>query len=101
MIFEINSVYDAFFEEGAISKSYLDVLVKAGFKLIKAKDELGDLVYKIYISDLSELQLLHKVVNHDLIISFPESKPVPKNTMSVACDIDDDPRILIYDDWIE
>lgn len=101
MIFEINSVYDAFLEEGAISKSYLDVLVKAGFKLIKAKDELGDLVYKIYIGDLSDLQLLHKVVNHDLIISFPESKPTTKDTMSVMCDSDDDPKIVIYDDWIE
>ena len=44
---------------------------------------------------------LHKIVNHDLIISFPESKPTTKDTMSVMCDSDDNPKIIIYDDWIE
>lgn len=100
MIFEIESVKDLF-EDGCMSNGYLTALAKAGFKLVKAKDELNDPIYKIYIKDLSSLRLLHKTVNHDLIISFPESKPVPENTMSISCDSDDDPKLLIYDDWIE
>ena len=50
---------------------------------------------------MKDLQLLHKIVNHDLIISFPESKPVPEKTMDILCDSDDEPQLLIYDDWIE
>lgn len=100
MIFEIESVKDLF-EDGCMSNGYLTALAKAGFKLVKAKDELNDPIYKIYIKDLSSLRLLHKTVNHDLIISFPESKPAPENTMSISCDSDDDPQLLIYDDWIE
>lgn len=98
MIFEIWSVNDIF-EDGSMSQKYLNALAKAGFKLVKAKE--SDRIYKIYIKNLSDLRLLHKIVNHDLIISFPESKPTTKDTMSVMCDSDDDPKIVIYDDWIE
>lgn len=100
MIFEIWSVNDIF-EDGSMSQKYLNALAKAGFKLVKAKDELSDRIYKIYIKNLSDLRLLHKIVNHDLIILSPELKPTTKDTMSVMCDSDDDPKIVIYDDWIE
>jgi hypothetical protein len=101
MIFEIDSVKSPFYEEGDLSSYYLSKLAEAGFNLMKSKDEFGDSIYKIYLKNLSDLQLLHKTVNHDLIISFPESKPTPKNTMSTLCDSDDEPQLLIYDDWIE
>ena len=39
MIFEIESVNDLF-EDGCMSNGYLTALAKAGFKLVKAKDEL-------------------------------------------------------------
>lgn len=100
MIFEIESVNDLF-EDGCMSNGYLTALAKAGFNLMKSKDEFGDPIYKIHLKNLSDLQLLHKTVNHDLIISFSESKPVPENTMSTLCDSDDEPKLLIYDDWIE
>lgn len=101
MIFEIHSVKDTFDEEGNLSRSYLGALAEAGFKLMKEKDEFGDSIYKIHVVNLKDLQLLHQTVNHDLIISFPESKPVPENTMSILCDRYDEPQLLIYDDWVE
>lgn len=101
MIFEIDSVKSRFYEEGDLSRHYLSKLAGAGFKLMKSKDEFENLIYKIHVKNISDLQLLHKTVNHDLIISFPESKPVPENTMSTLCDSDDEPQLLIYDDWIE
>lgn len=101
MIFEIDSAKSPFYEDGNLSRKYLSELAKAGFKLMKTKDKFGDLTYKINVKNLSDLQLLHKTVNHDLIISFPESKPVPEKTMDILCDSDDDPQLLIYDDWIE
>ena len=101
MIFEIDSVKSPFYEEGDLSRHYLSKIAEAGFNLMKAKDEFGDSIYKINLKNLSDLQLLHKTVNHDLIISFPESKPVPENTMSILCDSDDEPQLLIYDFWIE
>lgn len=101
MIFEIDSAKSPFYEEGDLSSKYLSKLAKAGFKLMKTKDKFGDSIYKIHVKNLSDLQLLHKIINHDLIISFPESKPTPKNTMSTLCDSDDEPQLLIYDDWIE
>lgn len=101
MIFEIDSVKSPFYEEEDLSRHYLSELTEAGFKLMKEKDEFGDSIYKIHVKNLSDLQLLHQIVNHDLIISFPESKPVPENTMSISCDSDDEPQLLIYDDWVE
>ena len=101
MIVEIDSVKSPFYEEGELSRHYLSKLAEAGFNLMKSKDEFGDSIYKIHLKNLSDLQLLHKTVNHDLIISFPESKPVPENTMSILCDSDDEPQLLIYDYWIE
>lgn len=105
MIFEIHSVKDSFYEEGHLSRRYLGALVgalaEAGFKPMKSKNKFGDSIYKIHVKNLSDLHLMHKIINHDLIISFPESKPVPQNTMSKLCDSDDKPQLLIYDDWIE
>ncbi|WP_304402170.1 hypothetical protein [Lactobacillus intestinalis] len=101
MIFEIHSVKDSFYEEGHLSRRYLGALAEAGFKLMKSKNKFGDSIYKIHVKNLSDLHLMHKIINHDLIISFPESKPVPQNTMSKLCDSDDKPQLLIYDDWIE
>ena len=101
MIFEIYSVKSPFYEEGDLSRHYLSKLAEAGFNLMKSEDEFGDLIYKINLKNLSDLQLLHKIVNHDLIISFPESKPVPEKTMDILCDSDADPKLLIYDDWVE
>lgn len=101
MIFEIDSAKSPFYDKEHLSRQYLSELEKAGFKLMKTKDEFGDLIYKINVKDLSDLQLIHKIINHDLIISFPELKPTPNHTMSTLCDSDDDPQLLIYDDWIE
>lgn len=101
MIFEIDSAKSSFYDEEHLSRQYLSELEKAGFNLMKSEDEFGDLIYKINLKNLSDLQLLHKTVNHDLIISFPESKPVPEKTMDILCDSDDDPKLLIYDDWVE
>ena len=101
MIFEIDSVKSQFYEKEDLSRHYLSELTEAGFKLIKAKDKFGDSIYKIHLKNLSDLRLLHKTINHDLIISFPESKPAPENTMSILCDRYDEPQLLIYDDWVE
>lgn len=101
MIFEIDSVKSPFYEEEDLSRHYLSELTEAGFRLMKAKDKFGDSIYKIHLKNLSDLRLLRKTINHDLIISFPESRSTPQNTMSISCDRDDEPQLLIYDDWIE
>lgn len=97
MIFKISSIKDARWEEGGLSKSYLDELGNAGFKPIEEKDEFGDLVYKIRVEDLSSLRLIHKVIRQDFIISFPEVLP-REDGMPMQCHLDDAPIILIYDD---
>lgn len=101
MIFEIDSAKSPFYDKENLSRKYLSELENAGFKLMKTKDKFGDLTYKINVKDLSDLKLIHKIINHDLIISFPELKQTPNHTMSTLCDSDDDPQLLIYDDWIE
>lgn len=35
------------------------------------------------------------------VYTAPESKPTTKDTMSMMCDSDDNPKIVIYDDWFE
>lgn len=101
MIFEIDSAKSPFYEEGNLSRKYLSKLEKAGFELMETKNKFGKLIYKINVKNISDLKLLHKVINHDLIVSFPELKPTPNHTMSTLCDSDDEPQLLIYDDWVE
>lgn len=100
MIFKICSA-NGIMEDGHMSQKYLNAIAKVGLKLVKEKDELGYTIYKICIDGLSDLRLLHKIVNHDLIISFPEFNRTAKDAMGMMCDIDVDPKIVIYDDWIE
>lgn len=100
MIFKIRSANDIL-EDGGMSPKYLNAIAKAGLKLVKEKDELGYTIYKIHIDGLSNLRLLHKIVNHDLVISFPEFKRTGQDALGIMCDSDASPKIIIYDDWME